>query len=181
MKRGIAAVAPFAVSLIVGGCSASAEAEPVKRGTMAHGIEIGQQVQPTSVRCGDGEQREVGTKDRIQIVTFATPYDCYTCSAHLGGLPESKVLRSSHVEAFVVVWAPQSKLATREFKKISEKYTVCVDERGALWDAHAISHTPVTVALRGGEVVYLNDQPLIQPEKLKQFESDLTPITRGTE
>lgn len=50
---------------------------------------------------------------------------------------------------------------------------VCIDSDGLFWQQLGLSHTPVTVLLRDGVIVYMDDAPLASEAQIGRFLSDV--------
>jgi len=146
------------------------------RAKMDHGIDLGAKVAPTALWCRDGSGRRVGESGKLQIVTFATPYDCSACTPHLDGVPKVVGGTGLAVYAFTVMWAPNRKVLERQIAQVAPDLPICVNEDGSLWEQHNLLHTPFTAVLNDGVVVYLNDSNLQTEEERHQFAADLKSI-----
>ena len=138
-----------------------------------HKIRVGDTLSAVTVDC-NGTRRIVGRPGSVQLVTFSTKGDCTACLPHLAGLEQVLERRALAIETFHVTYASNAELASvREAYRAITHRAVCVDEHATLWDKYNISHTPVTVLLRSGEVVYMHDMPLVSDAAQKTFEADL--------
>gem|GEM_PF-2623663 len=140
---------------------------------MEHGITVGSHVSPTEVACLRGGTRSVGAENDVQIVTFATPYDCSECTPHLTGV--SKVVKEVGLagRAFWVVWSPNTRAVEQSLARSQPGFPVCVNEDGTLWDRHNLLHTPFTAVIRTGRVVYMHDGLVSRREDERQLAADL--------
>jgi hypothetical protein len=154
------------------GCS-DAAATVQSRTRMDHGVTLGERIAATAVKCLDGTQRNVGAKEQMQIVTFATPFDCSECTPHLVGTPEVVKRAGLAQHAFWVVWSPNMKSLERSVASKRPELPVCVNEDGGLWDRHDVVHTPFTVVLRNGSVVYMHDGMMSSAQEKAKFAADL--------
>ncbi|MBL0938581.1 MAG: hypothetical protein IBJ03_06790 [Gemmatimonadaceae bacterium] len=142
--------------------------------TMAHGIAIDAQIEETSLDCGDEGTRQLAPRSGVQLITFSTPYDCSACTPHLAALDSLKKQGMLPEGDAMVLWAPGENL-DHEVGMVRGKThrTVCVDQKGMMWDRHDLQHTPVTVLLVDGRVVYMNDRLLDSESQRAAFLQDL--------
>jgi hypothetical protein len=167
---------PVALALacgVVAACAAS-DLPPESHVINQHVIKVGDVITPTRLRCHAGADRIVANPSEIQLITFSTPNDCSACVPHLAGLEEVLKRAPVHIDNFYVSWAPPAETtsAIASYRAFSNR-AVCFDEAGALWDTYNISHTPITVVLRRGQIVYMHDMPLTKPEPQEIFLADL--------
>ena len=171
--------------LVIGclGCDAAAARVPRPRNwqpvTMEHGIKVGAQLSELVLDCGEGEQQRVAPRQGVQLVTFATPYDCSSCAPHMSALDSLSARGALPSNDLMVVWAPGAELE-REVALVREKTPrkVCVDPRGTLWDRHDLQHTPITMLLVDGRVTYMNDRMLSNDVEHTTFLQDLVDHTK---
>jgi hypothetical protein len=170
----------FALSLALTACDArrddrtSANDQIGRPLRFAHGMKTGDLIAPQTLPCSDGAARALGAPQRVQLVTFSTASDCTECDRHLNGLEELYRQKALPGDAIIVTYAPparQTEVLAAYLARTARP--VCFDERGALWTAHDISHTPVTALIRNGEVVYLDDAPLETPHDLARFRDEI--------
>ncbi|HYW05374.1 MAG TPA: hypothetical protein VE913_00380, partial [Longimicrobium sp.] len=159
-----------AVALALMGCDGKVE-HKLTLAAMEHGVKPGTVMPSTAVRCLEGAPRQVGAAGKLQIVTFATPYDCSSCTPHMAGVPRVLRRMNSTHDAFTVVWAPNPKVAERSLGRAKSALPVCMNDDGSLWDRHDILHTPFTVVLDDGRVVYSNDATFTNPRSERAFEA----------
>lgn len=141
----------------------------------AHGIELGDTVPKVMLACTDGKRRLVGSDTRLQLVTFSTMSDCSACTPHLAGLDALwQANRLPAVDQLVVAYAPtgQRTTALKAYGSRTPR-PVCFDTSGVYWSAESISHTPVTVLLSRGVVVYEHDAPLGTDEERQRLIRDI--------
>lgn len=149
----------FSVTVTNAGCS---EARGIDRAGMEHGLAINDRIELTLLSCRNGERHEAGREGAVEIVTFATPFDCVYCSVHLSGLVELVDQLPEKVQPPVLVlWSPSDTQLERAVDKFGDSgFDLCHDVEGTLWDRYNLTNTPFTVVLRNGRVVYLNDWAL---------------------
>lgn len=137
---------------------------------LTHGLSSGDVIALQNMRCADGVVRKLGASEQLQLVTFSTVSDCAECDRHLNGLEQLYREHKLPGEALIVTYAPparQAEIVTAY--RVRTSRPICFDETGALWTAHDISHTPVTVLIRNGKVLYLDDAPLETEQEVAQF------------
>lgn len=176
--RSSAIVIRLLAGLVCIGCS-STETVGRSRARMEHGVALGTRMRPTPLQCFGAGGRVVAAAGQFQIVTFATPYDCSSCTPHLDGVPEVVGKAGLSAHAFTTVWAPSMKAVERQVRHRARKQATCVDEDGSLWEEHNMLHTPFTVVLRDGVIVYLHDGNLQSAEEREQLAADLREIVAG--
>ncbi|MBB4635175.1 TlpA family protein disulfide reductase [Longimicrobium terrae] len=161
---------PPLAGVLLAACSSG---EPLAKASMEHGISPGDAVASVKVPCMSGPDREVAEKNKLQVVTFATPYDCSACTPHMAGVP--RVLRhiNEDQKGFVVVWSPNKKMLQRSLGQAKSDLPICIDEAGVFWDRHDIQHTPFTVVIDDGRVVYTTDAVFTQRDTEEKFARDL--------
>lgn len=159
------------VIALAGGCGV-AEGAVTSRALMDHGVREGTTVPATEVECTDGSGRTVGAPGELQVLTFATPFDCTQCTPHVALGPG--LIKESGLEkqAFFVVWSP-NRAALRNPSLAEVDLPVCIDSGGALWDALNLLHTPFTAVVRDGAVLYLHDGNFATEQQRAQFKNDL--------
>jgi hypothetical protein len=171
---------PLLAALLAAACAACREApaHELTRAAMEHGVVPGTRLAATPVRCLHGPPREVGARGKRQIVTFATPFDCSRCTPHMSNVP--RVLREMKLDslAFVVVWSPKPRGVEQEMGRARSELPVCVNDDGSLWDRYDVLHTPFTVVLEDGRVVYSNDATFLHPKAEQDFRADLAALFR---
>jgi len=142
--------------------------------TMEHGIKEGARLDEVSLDCGVDGSREIAPRHNVQLVTFATPYDCSSCAPHLAALDSLHAHGELPRNDVIVMWSPGSDLQ-REVAIVRKRTprTVCVDPRGTLWDRHDLQHTPITMLLVDGRVTYMNDRMLGSDLEHRAFLQDL--------
>jgi hypothetical protein len=157
-------------------CGACGRGEPLSKASMEHGIHPGEQMVAASLSCMTGGERTLADPSAVQVVTFATPYDCSACSPHMALVP--RVLRRVNASdrAFVVVWAPNRASLAHSLGRARSELPVCLDEKGVYWDRHNIQHTPFTVVIDHGRVVYTNDATLQNRATVERFTRDLNTV-----
>jgi hypothetical protein len=140
---------------------------------MDHHLVRGMSIDETRLPCSDGQTRVLGPRDALQLVTFTTVGDCSACQPHLAGVAALAKSRLG-VNHLFVTYAGRTEVGTvkRAYAEITSD-PICWDETGQLWDHYRISHTPVTVLLRSGVIVYLNDGPLTDHENAARFEANV--------
>lgn len=129
---------------------------------LRHGIAIGQVIEGTTFACSDSTDRTVAGRSARQIITLANASDfCSECDRHLTGLDAIAAALSRDADRFLLTYASPAR--TSEVLNVFKSKTrlpVCFDASGAFWRRYDISHTPVTIVLRDGMVVYAYDGPL---------------------
>ena len=173
MKDCIGRSAAFAIVL----CAATAcgaNELPSSHVANDHKISVGDSIAPLALTCAGGATRVVADPAKVQLVTVSTASDCSTCLSHLAGLENILEHDPIHIETFYVSWVPpeQQRGAMIAYHTVTTRL-VCFDERGVLWDKYNVSHTPVTVLLRHGRIVYMHDMPLISEPSQQTFLADL--------
>jgi hypothetical protein len=127
-----------------------------------HGIAVGDMVEPITVPCSDSTQRVVADTTSLQLVTITSVDDyCAECHRHLLGLDAVARLTQLGDTGFFLTYAPPARQA--EIVKAYRAKTsqpVCFDQVGAMWEKYNLRHTPVTLLLLRGRVVYAHDTPL---------------------
>jgi hypothetical protein len=127
-----------------------------------HGIDVGDKLDAISVACSDAAQRTFAEAKRLQLVTLSSVDDyCAECDRHLRGLDAvSKRAEMSH-DAFILTYGAPARhvdIVTAYAPKTNRP--VCFDETGRVWERHDLRHTPLTLLLWSGQVVYAHDGPL---------------------
>lgn len=151
--------------------------EPTSHVDNDHGFHVGDSVAQATFECLKTPERTIGTVGSLQLVTFSTSADCSMCIAHLSGLEAIAKERRGPPDDFIVTWSPKGSMA-----EIARNYTaassrdVCVDRTGALWDELNIQHTPVTVVLGSGRIMYMNDRALVSDSSQIRFLDDLAAL-----
>jgi len=147
--------------------------------TMEHGVREGTQIGEISLECGEATTtpiapKLIAPKHDVQLITFSTPYDCSACAPHLAALDSLRRHGLLPQNDVMVIWSPGGNIG-REANVVRNKSprTVCVDQRGALWDRHDLQHTPITVLVVKGRVTYLNDRMLDGKAEHRAFLQDL--------
>jgi hypothetical protein len=158
---------------------AAAERAPTPEVLVQHGLQVGDSIATVSLRCADGIPRVIAPKLQLQLITFSTLGDCSACHAHISGL--ESLLRSGRISVnhLYVSFAATSEQpsAIRAYRLVTNQ-PVCWDGEGSLWDRYHISHTPVTVLLDGGSIVFMNDVPLTSADAQQRFVEALTYFER---
>lgn len=149
-------------------------AEPRAATGADHGVRVGTAMSSRALACTDKVQRRLAPSQGLQLATFTSLGDCSACMPHLQGiarLVRSNVVPMGHV---FVVYAPQENWWTtlRAYRRIGAD-PVCWDPSGYVWSRYGIAHTPVTVLLRDGVIVYVHDGPLDLGPTRQRFELDL--------
>ena len=147
-----------------------------------HGIRLGDRLRPVRLPCTDGRSRTVADSPAVQVVTFSTSGDCSASIRHLSGLEEiwrGRRLAPGQVDQFFVTYT----LPARQAEVLAQYAAtgtrpVCIDQGGMLWTAHDISHTPVTVLLGHGRIIYAHDAPLDSPDARAEFVHAITVLAR---
>jgi hypothetical protein len=136
-------------------------------------VALGQVIGPILVDC-DGQPDWLGSAEQTQLITFATAKDCSSCETHMSGLNDLRGKDSLPVKDMVVLWAePGTASSELARARAHSNRRVCSDVRGEAWDHYNLQHTPVTLVLQHGRILYLHDGPLISTEDRTQFVSDL--------
>lgn len=60
-------------------------------------------------------------------------------------------------------------------------FPVCIDEVGVLWNSLNVSHTPFTVLVENGRIIYLEDRNLARLNRQEEFLADLARLIRQPE
>ncbi len=154
---------------------------PISKTTMAHGLSLGTTMHESQVSCLDGTRATVSPARGKQLLTFATLRDCASCATHLGlfemlredrGLPDDDIL-------LVMVDRPPD-MRTRQFLAKHSRRRVCLESTGDIWTRYDISHTPFTIGLSDGAVVYITDQTSAGPGTRDGVVNDITATLGGT-
>lgn len=142
--------------------------------TMQHGVQVGVRLASLDLHCTDAIRRVVSPASGVQLVTFATPYDCSSCSPHLAGLDNLKNQGKLPRDEMIVVWgSPRDLASMTSAKHAASPRPVCIDSSGVFWDRDNVSHTPFTVLLVNGRIAYVNDRLLAEQALSDAFEADL--------
>ena len=145
----------------------------VSRADNAHGVHLGQRMGPLTVQCPAGAL-VVGAPAQTQLITFATESDCWACQAHIAGMEAIYQSGAVSVTNAVVFWTPRGERRDpRVVHARPNARPVCLDDAAALFDRYGIEHTPVTVLLRDGRVLYMHDRPLASVTAQSKVVSDL--------
>lgn len=172
------------VVLLTAGCTVSAaeripDTLTISRAYMEHGVALGQAVPLTPLSCSDSTTRRVGDPNAIQMITFATTYDgCTICNLHLKSLGGVRWKELPKLEPFIVAWGPSPKRLAQLESGVSDTLgltfpSVCIDRKGVLWDSLNVSHTPFSVIVRNGRIIYLHDAALTSAAVGEQFYADV--------
>lgn len=148
--------------------------EPRPATIVDHGVRVGTAMSSRALTCTDKKRRLLAPSQGLQLATFTSISDCSVCMPHLEGmarLVRSKVVSIEHV---FVVYAPQENGWTilRAYQRIGAE-PVCWDPSGYVWSRYGIAHTPVTLLLRDGMIVYVHDGPLDPGPATERFKLDL--------
>lgn len=137
---------------------------------MYHGLRVGDTITPVQLPCSDGQSRLLGATSRSELVTFATASDCASCSLVLHGLDTVWRERPRGLEMFFVSYTDvhSEPAALRSFTAETAQ-PVCFDTTGQLWRRYDISHTPFTLFVHSGVVVFGYDQGLDSPTEQQNF------------
>lgn len=141
---------------------------------MDHGLALGTRLSPVRLGCTDGLARTFAAPGEVQVITFATPYDCSRCAPHLATVPELEKKAGAGGRAFLVAWAPNPAQITRALGH--RAVPTCVDRDGTIWGRYNLLHTPFTAVIRHGTVVYLNDDTFLRPESRSAFIADVAAL-----
>lgn len=146
-----------------------------KRGVLSdHQVHVGQALPAVDLLCSDGQRRTIASRQQVQLVTFETLGDCQSCQAHIGGLIQLSAARQLPIPDIVVYWAPQSDVpAFLRLNAPTSDRPACRDSAGVFWSSPGISHTPVTIVLAHGNVVLIDDAPMMTPADQSRFLYDL--------
>lgn len=174
MVKLLALVVPLLVG--VSACGRAEGAVRSRTGT-DHGVQVGATVPRIQMHCRDQSTRTVGAPGALQVLTFATPFDCTECTPHVALGPGLVKEAGLEDHAFMVVWSPNSQ-ALRNPSLDQVELPLCVDTRGAIWDALNLQHTPFTAVVRNGTVIYLHDGNFATERERKQFKTDLRTLSR---
>lgn len=156
--------------------------QDVPRALSEHGVAIGQRVPEVLVSCADGSQRQVGRRDGLQLVLFATASDCALCNLHLESLAHVDWTQVAGLDRFVVAWTPSSRdLRQLESQEVLRNLPlqVCADSSGILWDSLGLAHTPFTAILREDRIVYVYDGDVARGVRGDQFLKDVADLIHG--
>ena len=176
MSRRVA-VAPL-LAMIGLGCGGADDGGDQMRGRQrllnAHGLAVGDRIEPVAVSCTDGGTSTVGRPEAVELLTLSTPDDCLTCVPHLAGLDTLTQAGALPEQNYIVAWVPepQREGAKRVYQALSMR-DVCFDVKGALWSNYDVQHTPVTLLLRNRQIVYMHDAPLNSAAARRRFAADL--------
>jgi hypothetical protein len=167
MKKSFLLIAGVSIA----GCTA--QGEQLARANMEHGISPGDVLTSAQVSCMSGPDRQVAAKHQVQVVTFATPFDCSACTPHMVGVPRVLQQVGEEQNGFVVVWSPNRRMLQHSLGTAESDLPVCVDEKGVFWDRYDIQHTPFTVVIDDGRVVYTTDAVFTNRDTEEKFARDL--------
>lgn len=156
----------------------------LSRALSEHGVVLGQAVPEVALGCSDGVTRHIGEKGAYQLVTFATPFDCVMCNLHIASLGDVPWNTLPELDPIVVAWSPAK--SDRDHLSVGGgdepvMFPVCIDEAGVLWDSLNVSHTPFTVLVEDGRVIYLEDRNLARLNRQEEFLADLARLIRQPE
>ncbi len=141
---------------------------------MEHGLAPGAALTAIRLPCLPHGARILGARGQTQIVTFVTPFDCSACAPHLAAIPELVRRAGAASSAFLVAWAPNPATISRGLDTpAGAGLPVCVDRTGSLWDRYDLLHTPFTVVVRNGVVVYVNDATFPSAASRAEFVEDV--------
>jgi hypothetical protein len=158
------------------------------RTDMQHGLHTGQMIAEVTLPC-EARSLALGQIDALQFVTFATPTDCSSCSAHFGGLEHAsaeidRILLSANPRGAnaIVVWATNTPEDQRSLTimRHESKRLVCEDKNGTLWKTYNLQHTPVSALIAYGHVMYLTDRPFVLKPSEPQLLDDLRRVITAT-
>ncbi len=125
-----------------------------------HGIHLGQEIGPLTIHCTDGEDRTIGARSAMQLITISAVNDCAECQRHLTGLEQVYKEDRLQLDQFVVTSAsPTRRADVLAAYRARTNRPVCIDTEEALWHQSNLSHTPVTLLVRNGRVAYIDDAP----------------------
>lgn len=124
-------------------------------------IQSGQLLLRSVLACSDGKHRNIGGANDTQIITFATSNDCLTCGTHAAGLDLIRRTDQLHIGFFTVAYAaPAQEAMVIRSLAAETSNPVCFDAVGRYWLSHDLSHTPLTVVVQNGRIIYLHDTAL---------------------
>jgi len=167
----------IAITLLEACESGEAQRARVEKVDNYHGFHAGDSVPPTMVRCASGRTRTVGAVGALQLITLSTPGDCSSCLAHLAGLEAIARNYRAAGDDYVVAWSPGASLSgIQRTYAITPSRDVCLDSAGALWDRLDIQHTPVSVVLSSGRIVYMTDKALSSEASQARLMADLASV-----
>jgi hypothetical protein len=167
-----ATIAPFVVMVLSLACSPNRV--PQSHVVNAHGLAVGDSIEPLALTCREGGDRRIAAPNEVQLITLSTAGDCSACLTHLAGLEQLLVTKQVTAPQFYVSWATTAQIPSAMIAyRATTIRPVCFDTSGTLWDSHNVSHTPVTVVIRNGRVLYMHDMPLISASSQRQFLGDL--------
>lgn len=140
-----------------------------------HGVHAGTALTPLSLDCSDGRKRMVGDPNASHVVTLATSGDCAQCNRHWQGITALFERNAARGHQYAIVNAPPSHTAeaTAHMRGYSD-IPVCFDTAGVLWSNHNVSHTPVTLVVQNGRVVYVNGEALDHAAGLNAFRREIS-------
>lgn len=149
----------------MGGCRDRRPPGPAELTTVnEHGVRTGDIIAPFAVQCTDGVRRIIGGASEVQLVTISAESDCSECELHITGLDALYRARRIPIDAFVVTYMPRSLRAdVLAAYHARTAMPICIDSGAVLWHQTRVSHTPVTVLLKGGRISYVDDSPLNSP------------------
>lgn len=127
-----------------------------------HGLRLRHVIGPTAVSCTDGRTRTVGGRGALQLITFSAASDCSDCERHLMGLKrEYGGDPKLGIDQFFVTYGPADRrvdILGQYRARTAEP--VCMNDGASLWHQQNISHTPFTILVRNGRILYIDDAPL---------------------
>ncbi|HEY4304668.1 MAG TPA: hypothetical protein VGM82_09385 [Gemmatimonadaceae bacterium] len=144
-----------------------------------HGLISGQLMVSPQLDCSDDSSRSIGERAGVQLLTFSNSGDCSECDRHWFGLEKLSRDNALAVPPFIVSFASQAQRAEAALQYAAwSRQPVCFDESGVLWSRYNISHTPVTVLLSHGRILYLNDAPLVDSVAASQFRDTIAALAK---
>jgi hypothetical protein len=179
MRPGFTRVCGILVGLAACGC-VDGGGRPAPRGDVVllndHGVKIGDAIARVNAPCSDGKIRQVGDTAIQQVVTLTSADDyCSECDRHLSGLDEAwrhVEIKSEHIYLTYASKARQVEVLKAYHAKTGAP--ICFDEAGVIWQTNRITHTPVTLLLQHGRVVYAHDAPLDDSLRRASFVRDVS-------
>lgn len=143
-----------------------------------HGIRVGQQLPEFSLNCGGSSSRLVPSHDEMQLVTFLSSGDCWTCRAHVAGIIDvivsKQLLRLPHR---LVIYAPAEEYTALARTIPTGVNEACHDPAGGMWRLYGLENTPVTVLVINGAAAYISDSPLATQQDIEVFLRDVREVT----
>lgn len=182
MNRGVSLRLAIRLLVSCGVCSCSSSAirtAPHRTPLLDHGIRTGETLNPIAVHCSDGKNRTFADPSALQLVTISTEDDCSSCEMHIAGLDVLYRQRRIHMEQFVLTYTPTGRRADiLAAYRGRTAIPVCIDEAASLWRNTDLSHTPVTVVLKHGQIAYIDDAPLETPVDRSFFTQAVADVSK---